>query len=113
MNSQIKPFAHQPKPVTLERDVNDVVIIEGVRYSGDYFRTMSAPNEDVLYAIHKGEDDVVRVTMIRDANEAENFFDRVFVAKEMETPLSPSTATSPQMENHNLGGEGKGENDVV
>ena len=84
MNSQIKPVAHQPKPVSIERDVNDVVIIEGVRYAGKYFRMLAFPDRDMLYAIQRDGDRII-LTTIRDANEAENFFDRVFPEKEKES----------------------------
>ena len=73
MNSQIKPVAHQPKPVTLERDVNDVVIIEGVRYSGEYFRILAFPNPNMLYAIRR-DGDQVWLTEIHNPGEAQDFF---------------------------------------
>ena len=71
------------EPVRIEREHNDEIVIEGVRYSGDYFRTLAVPNADVLYAIRR-DDDQVWLTVIRNANEAEAFFDGVFLAEVMD-----------------------------
>jgi len=75
MNNFIKQEIHRPKPVTIERDVNDVIVIEGVRYHGDLFRAFSLPESDVLYSVRRDEDDVVRLTVIRNLDEAKEFFD--------------------------------------
>lgn len=42
-NQYIRQVAHQPNPVSIEREEGDVIVIEGVRYSGDYFRAASIP----------------------------------------------------------------------
>ena len=98
------------EPVRIEREHNDVIVIEGVRYAGDYFRTMAVPDADVLYAVRRDDEDRVVFTVIRNVEEAEAFFDYVFLAEAMDpsaTPLSMGTSTSPQMreERANLGGE--------
>lgn len=72
-NQNMKPVNQAPKPVTIERDVNDVVVIEGVRYSASFFRTMSWPETDVLYAIRR-DGDAVRLTTVRNPGEAQLFF---------------------------------------
>ena len=73
MNSNIKQVAHQPKPVNIEREAGDVIVIEGVRYSGGFFRTMALPDPDYLYALRR-EDDVVVATTIHTMQEAVTFF---------------------------------------
>lgn len=62
------------EPVRIERDANDVVIVEGVRYSGEYFRTLAVPNTDVLYAIRR-DGEQVWLTVIRNVVEARTFFE--------------------------------------
>ena len=51
-NQQITEIKHQPvQPLGIERDWHsgrEVIIIEGVRYDADYFRTFSHPETDVL-----------------------------------------------------------------
>jgi hypothetical protein len=70
-------MTHQvKKPVSIERELPDWVIIEGVRYDGDYFRTYAHPDTDVLYAV-RNEDDVVRSTVIRNVEEAMKFFEEI------------------------------------
>lgn len=100
-NSFIQEVKHTAvEPVTVMRDVNDVLIIEGVRYGGDFFRMMAVPSDDVLYAIQRDGDQVI-ATMMRNVEEAKQFFEAASA-----TPLSPSTETSPQTgEASNLGGE--------
>lgn len=78
-NKIIQQVAHQPKPVTIEQAENDVIIIEGVRYSADFFRVHAYPNDKYLYAIRR-DGDVVSLTAIHNANDAEHFFDQVFLA---------------------------------
>lgn len=75
MNSQfIKEVEHMPDPVSIEREEHDVIVIEGVRYSGDLFRTLALPSNEVLYAIRRNEEGVVWVTQIRDVPGALEFF---------------------------------------
>jgi hypothetical protein len=77
MNTYIKPVAHQAKrPVTIERDVNDVIVIEGVKYAGDLFRCFAMPGSGVLYAA-QNDGDSVRLTMIRTVKEAMEFFEEI------------------------------------
>ncbi len=73
MNNNIKQVPHQPKPVSIERELGDVIVIEGVRYAGDFFRTMSLPNPDYLYAIRRDGDQII-LTTIHNAGEAEGYF---------------------------------------
>lgn len=78
MSQFIKQVPHQPKePVRIEREENDVINIEGVRYDGDYFRTLGAPDTDVLYAVQRFEEGVVRLTLIQSVEEAKEFFETV------------------------------------
>jgi hypothetical protein len=75
MEKFIKEVKHQAKePVRIEREENDVVSIEGVKYAGDYFREFGAPDTDVLYAVMRDSDGVVRLTLVRTAEEAIEFF---------------------------------------
>lgn len=84
MNSQIKTLPHAPnEPLRIEREFEDgreIILIEGVRYDADYFRVFSHPETDVLYSVVRGEDDVVRLTVIYNRVEAEHFFDETFGA---------------------------------
>jgi hypothetical protein len=79
MNSNVKKLAHvaQP-PLSIERDYTmegrEVIIIEGVRYDADYFRTFAHPDTDVLYTVWRDED-VVVLTLIQTPEEAIEFFD--------------------------------------
>lgn len=76
-NSFIQRLSHEPlKPVSLEREHPDIVMIEGVRYEGDYFRAMAAPRTDVLYAV-RNDDGVTRLTIIRSVEDAKEFFAEV------------------------------------
>lgn len=77
MNANIKPLAHESKrPVSVEREHPDRIIIEGVRFSGDYFRELALPDTDVLYSI-RNHGDVVTLVQIRSVEEAEAFFEEV------------------------------------
>lgn len=82
MNNQfMQEVEHEPKkPVSIARDGKDGVIIEGIRFSGDYFRTLKYPKPDVLYAIHSEPDSTITFTVVRNENEAAQFFDGVFLA---------------------------------
>jgi hypothetical protein len=74
MSNPIKPVPHQPAPpVSIERTGRDEIIIEGVTYSGDFFRTMGLPNPDYLYAIRRDGDQVI-LTTIHNAGEATGYF---------------------------------------
>lgn len=74
MNANVKQSAYVPEPVSIEREENDVIVIEGVRYSGDLFRTNAWPNQEVLYVIRRDDEGVVCVTEIRDVPGAMEFF---------------------------------------
>jgi len=81
MNNFIKKLPHQDKPpVSIEREENDVINIESVKYDGDYFRTLGAPETNVLYAVQRFEDGVMRLTLIRSVEEAKEFFEKVVEA---------------------------------
>jgi hypothetical protein len=113
MNNFIKPVAHMPKPVSIERQENDVIVIEGVRYAAEFFRTMSWPDTKLLYALRR-DGDLVWLTEIHDADEAKKFFES---QPQPPAPLSPNTVTFPQIgeERPDLGEEGQdqeqGDND--
>lgn len=82
MNNQfIKQVAHQAEVLlSIERDWNnghEIIIIEGVKYDADFFRMNAMPSDDVLYAVHKRDDGVVIVTVIRDVESAKIFFDEI------------------------------------
>ncbi len=79
MNKSMKPMAHiAQRPLSIEREYTlqgrEVIIIEGVRYDADYFRTFSHPETDVLYAVVRDED-AVRLTVIQTPEQASEFFD--------------------------------------
>lgn len=78
MNNFIKTLPYQVKaPLSIERDSSmghEIIIIEGVKYDADYFRTFAYPETDVLYAVRRDEE-VVRLTIIRALEEAKIFFE--------------------------------------
>ena len=78
MNSNIKQLPHQVKaPLSIERDISmghEIIIIEGVKYDADYFRTFAYPETDVLYAVRNLVDEVVCLTVVRTVEEAKIFF---------------------------------------
>lgn len=78
MQTFIKPIKHQPnKPLNIERDWRggiEMIVIEGVTYDADYFRTFAHPDTDVLYAIRR-DGEKVWLTVIRNAEDAKKFFD--------------------------------------
>ena len=86
MNSNIKQLPHQVKaPLSIERDISmghEIIIIEGVKYDADYFRTFAYPETDVLYAVRRLAEDVVCLTVVRNMEEAKMFFE------ETQPPLS-------------------------
>ena len=78
MNSNVKNLQHvaQP-PLSIERELaggREFILIEGVRYDADYFRTFSHPETDVLYAVRRDEETVV-LTVIQTPEEASEFFE--------------------------------------
>lgn len=79
MNSLIKQIQHvEQKPLSIEREYNpfgrEIIVIEGVRYDSDYFRTFAHPDTDVLYAVRR-EEEMVVLTVIQTLEEAKEFFD--------------------------------------
>ena len=77
MSNFVKQEEHErKKPVTVERDIPDYLIIEGVRFAGDVFRAFGAPNEQYLYALRRDGDTVV-LTTIHNAAEARAYFQKV------------------------------------
>lgn len=82
MNSNVKNYPHVAQmPLQIERDYTlqgrEVIIIEGVRYDADYFRTFSHPETDVLYAVRR-DGDQVWLTVIRNAEDAKAYFNNTF-----------------------------------
>ena len=74
MNGLIRQVEHERKmPVTVVRDVPDVLVIEGVRWAGDIFRTFAMPSDQYLYALKRDGDQVILVT-VHDVEEAKKFF---------------------------------------
>lgn len=81
MNTYIKTIPHvEKKPLSIEREYTlqgyEMILIDGVRYDADYFRTFARPDEGVLYAV-RSHDDTVVLTVIRNLDEARKFFDEV------------------------------------
>lgn len=118
MSQFIKQLPHVPgEPLRIEREFtfsNEVIIIEGVRYDADYFRVFAHPETEYLYAVTRGEDDVVKLTVIHNRVEAAKFFDETFGADPAFTwqqvkeryqpdsdPLRPG-GHLPQMGEHHL-----------
>lgn len=81
METLIKQLPHQPTPpLSIERDMSfgrECIIIEGVVYDADYFRTFSHPETDVLYSVMRMEDGVVMLTVIQTPEQAKEFFETV------------------------------------
>jgi len=99
----IQEVEHEPKkPVSIEREPNDVVVIEGVRYAADLFRIFANPDVNLLYALQRDGDRVV-VKVIRNGGEALGFF--------FQNAYKPPSAKAafPQIEEHDLGEEDQGE----
>ena len=84
------------EPVRIEREHNYVIVIEGVRYAAELFRVFANPDADLLYALERRDDQVV-VTPIRNANEAEAFFDDVFLAEAMDPSVAEYSDISPNV----------------
>lgn len=81
MNNLINPMPHvEQKPLSIEREYTlqgrEIIVIEGVRYDAEYFRTFACPETDVLYAVVRDED-AVHLTVIRTPEEAKEFFENV------------------------------------
>lgn len=81
MSTLIKPMPHvEKKSLSIEREYTlqgrEMILIEGVRYDADYFRTFAHPDEQALYAVRSHNDTVI-LTVIRNPDEAKKFFDEV------------------------------------
>lgn len=75
-NPFIKELPHQPtRPVSVERTFPDGLLIEGVNYHGDFFRTMGSPKADFLYSIER-DGDMVTIRVIANVDEAKAFFEK-------------------------------------
>jgi len=79
MNQQfIKSLPHvSVEPVSVVREHPDRLVINGVRYDGDYFRTFAHPATDVLYAVRMDEDGCVCLTVIDCLEKAVEFFKEI------------------------------------
>lgn len=79
METFIKQLPHQPTPpLSIERDMSagrERIIIEGVVYDADYFRTFSHPETDVLYSVVRDSEGVVMLTIIQTPEQAKEFFE--------------------------------------
>lgn len=79
-NTHVKEMQHQPnRPLSIERDWNfgnEKIIIEGVAYDAEYFRTFAYPDPTRLYAVRR-EGDLVILTSITNVEEARKFFEEV------------------------------------
>lgn len=80
-NNFIKPLPHQTKaPLHIERDMStgyEVIIIEGVRYDAEYFKTFAYPETDILYSVVRDDEGVVMLTCIRTPEQAKEFFEEI------------------------------------
>ena len=80
MNTTVQKMILMPEsPLRIERDWSaghEIIVIEGVRYDADYFRTFGYPQTDVLYAIVRDED-CVMLTVIGTPEQAEEFFSEI------------------------------------
>jgi len=78
--STVKTLIHAPEPpLQIEREFvggKEIIVIEGVNYEADYFRTFSHPETDVLYQVQR-VDDFVRLTVIETREQADEFFNEV------------------------------------
>lgn len=114
MSNFIKQLPHVPaEPLRIEREFEygrEIIVIEGVRYDADYFRTFSHPETDVLYSVVRGEDDVVKLTVIHNRVEAAEFFDETFGADPAFTWERVKEYYQPNIENEQ-GVPGLEEND--
>ncbi|NUQ86374.1 MAG: hypothetical protein HUU11_16840 [Anaerolineales bacterium] len=76
---QSMPYVPDP-PLRIEREYTlngrETIIIEGVRYDPAYFRTFAHPDTYVLYSVQR-RDDMVMLTIIRNEDEAQKFFEEV------------------------------------
>lgn len=81
MNNMIQPMPHvEQKPLSIEREYtpagNELIVIEGVHYDADYFRTFAHPETDVLYRVERDSEGVVKLTIIHSVEEAREFFEQ-------------------------------------
>lgn len=79
--SSVQAVTYMPNPpLRIERDYTvegrEMIIIEGVRYDADLLRAFGNPAPDALYAVRR-EEDRVWLTVIRNGDEARQFFDEV------------------------------------
>lgn len=88
----IQEVEHESKrPVSIEREPNDVVVIEGVRYAAELFRVFANPDANLLYALQRHDDQVV-VTLIRNPQDALSFFFQQDLKMQLSTGQGASTA---------------------
>jgi len=67
---------HNPcKPVSVMREENDVLVVEGVRFDGDFFRTLSDPDPESMYVLRKLENGCVGFIEIDTLEKAKKFFE--------------------------------------
>ncbi len=77
--SAVQAMPHVPNPLlSVEREFDEggreFILIEGVKYEADYFRTFSHPEVDVLYAVVR-EEDFLKLTVIDTPERAQEFFE--------------------------------------
>ncbi len=75
----IKTLPHVATPLlSIVREFDEAgqefILIEGVKYAADYFRTFSHPETDVLYQVQR-EEDFLKLTVIDTREKAEEFFE--------------------------------------
>lgn len=64
MSNLIKQVPHQPvRPVSVERTFPDGLMIEGIQFSGDFFRTFADPDPEKLYRIVR-DGDVIKIEVV-------------------------------------------------
>jgi len=91
-NRFIEEIEHEAKkPVSIEREPNDVVVIEGVRYAAELFRVLANPDAGLLYAFQRDGDQVI-ATVIHNAKEAFTFF----VMSDLTAPMSTAAPLSEE-----------------
>ncbi len=105
MNTFIKKIPHVPaEPLRIEREFvegREIIVIEGVRYDADYFRVFAHPETDVLFSVVRGDDDVVKLSMISNRAEAAVFFDETFGADPEFTWTQVKERYQPNIEGEN------------
>ena len=77
MNIQNHTMIKEPLQISYHKD-EDILVINGVHYSGDYFRVMTNPRNDRFYMFERTKDlpEVVTARSFDNAYDAERYINK-------------------------------------